>query len=165
MKQHFPVRNASCSVSGRMVPVRENGFSLVELLIVGALVGVLAAIAFPTIAGAMQQYTVISASQQVVSAIRAARVQAVGKNQVLQVHFEAGAGTYQVQDAADQPMGPLMSLPVGAQFVAAATDVEFDTSGRLVAAVAAPVTVVVGNGDAARNRTISVTRSGRVQLP
>jgi len=167
MKQHFPVRNASCSASGRMVPVRENGFSLVELLIVGALVGVLAAIAVPAIAGAVRQYAVTTASQQVVSAIRSARVQAVGRNQVLHVHFEAAAGTFQVMDNAVPPaaVGSLFSLPVGTQFVDADTDIEFDTSGRLSTPALAPITVVVGNGDDGLNRTITVTSSGRVQLP
>jgi prepilin-type N-terminal cleavage/methylation domain-containing protein len=144
---------------------RADGFTLIELMIVAALVAVMAGIAIPAIAGAMSQYTVISASQQVVSTIRSARVQAVGKNQILKVNFDPAAGTLQVQDAADQPIGPPTALPVGALFVAADTDVQFDTSGRLVAAIAAPVTVVVGNGDAARNRTITITRSGRVQLP
>jgi type IV fimbrial biogenesis protein FimT len=148
-----------------MEPAREHGFSLIELMIVAALIAVMAGIAIPAITGAMRQYNVISASQQVVSAIRAARVQAVGKNQVLDVDFNPAAGTYQVQDAADVAVGPVLTLPVGAVFVAAATDIRFDTSGRLDVALAAPVTIVVGNGDAANNRTITVTRSGRVQMP
>ena len=147
-----------------MEPAREDGFTLIELMIVAALVAVMAGIAVPVIAGAMRRYNVITASQQVVSAIRAARVQAVGKNQLLEVDFNPAAGTYQVQDA-DVGIGPVYTLPVGAVFVAAATDIQFDTSGRLDVAVPAPVTIVVGNGDAAHNRTITVTRSGRVQMP
>ena len=143
---------------------RENGFSLTELMIVGALVGVMAAIAVPAIGGAMQQYAVINASQQVASAIRAARVQAVGKNQLLHVHFDAEAETYQVLDAADMAVGSLFSLPEGTQFVDADTDIEFSTSGRLQNPGLAPITVVVGNGDDAQNRTITVTSSGRVEL-
>jgi hypothetical protein len=115
-------------------------------------------------AGALKQYAVISASQQVAGAIRTARVQSVSRNQPLQVHFDAEAGSYQVLDDAGAAVGSLLFLPQGAQFVDADTDIEFDTSGRLDPALA-PITVVVGNGDAENNRSITVTASGRVQLP
>src|ERR1044071_4386599 len=161
MKQHLAMRNTSCSGRSRMAAARENGFSLVELMIVGALMAVLAGIAVPSIAAAMKQYTVITASQQVVSTIRQARGQSVSGNQVLHVHFEPDARTYQILDAADAAVGPLMLLPQGAVFVDADVDVEFTTSGRIDPALA-PISIVVGDGDAANNRTISVTSSGRV---
>ena len=164
MKQHPQVRNTSCSGNDRMTS-RENGFSLTELMIVGALIAVMAAVAIPSIAGATRQYAVTTASQQVASAIRAARVQAVGRNQLLHVDFDAAAGTFQVQDAGDAAVGSLFTLPVGTQFVDADTDIEFSTSGRLSTPALAPITVVVGNGDANLNRTITVTASGRVLLP
>lgn len=164
IKQHLHMRNISCCGRGPMALRRESGFSLIELMVVGAVIGVLAAISVPAIAGAIKMYAVITASQQVASAIRSARVQAVGKNKVLHVHFEAAAGTFQVLDDANAPVGSLLSLPSGTLFVDADTDIEFDTSGRLDPALA-PISVVVGNGDAEHNRTLTVTTSGRVQLP
>ena len=163
MKQHLFMRNASCSANGRMVPARERGFSLVELMMVGAIAAVLAGVSVPSIAAAMKRYTVIQAGQQVVATIRAARTQAVGKNQILHVHIDVENRSYQILDAADMAVGPVIFLPTGAQFVGADTDIEFDTSGRLDPALA-PISIVVGDGDDANNRTITVTTSGRVTL-
>ena len=147
-----------------MRPAREHGFSLIELMMVVALVAVLAGVSVPPISAAMKRYTVITASQQVVGTIRKARGQAVSRNQTLHVHFDAEASSFQIQDSADTPIGPVMLLPTGAQFVDADTDIEFDTSGRLDPAVA-PVTVVVGDGNEGNNQTITITTSGRVVLP
>ena len=144
---------------------RENGFSLIELMIVSGIIAVLAGISVPSIAAAMKQYEVTQASQEVAAAIRSARVQAVGKNQQLHIHFEAEARSSQLLDAADMAVGSLLYLPSGTEFVDADTDVEFSTSGRLQNPALAPVTIVVGNGDESQNRTITVTSSGRVELP
>jgi prepilin-type N-terminal cleavage/methylation domain-containing protein len=146
-----------------MVPAREHGFSLVELMMVGAIAAVLAGVSIPSIAAAMKRYTVIQAGQQVVGTIRAARTQAVGTNQILHVHIDVEARSHQILDAADAAIGPAMLLPTGAQFVGADADIEFDTSGRLDPALA-PISIVVGDGDTANNRTITVTTSGRVTL-
>jgi Tfp pilus assembly protein FimT len=127
------------------------------------LVAVLAGISVPAVAAAMKRYSVITAGQEVVSVIRAARVQAVGKNQILRVHFEPDAGSYQIVDVDDESVGTTRFLPSGVSFVDADTDVEFDTSGRLDPGMA-PVTIVIGDGDEENNRTITVTTSGRVQL-
>lgn len=151
-----------------MSPARENGFSLIELMIVVALVAVLAGIAVPQMAGAMTRYALINASQQVVGTIRNARVQAVGKNRVARVRFNfPAAGQYQVIDSAGVALGSAQVLPNGVAFDAISGDVEFNTSGRAthVGGAAAPVTIVMSNGTAAQNRTITVSASGRVLLP
>jgi len=151
-----------------MARAREDGFSLIELMIVVALIATLAAITVPAVTGAMTRYALISASQQVVSTIRSARVQAVGKNRVARVRFNfPAAGQYQAVDSAGVALGSAQTLPNGAAFGAVSGDVEFNTSGRAthVGGGAAPVTVVVSNGTVAQNRTITISASGRVLLP
>jgi prepilin-type N-terminal cleavage/methylation domain-containing protein len=150
---------------GEMIRTRTDGFSLIELMIVAGLIGVLAGISAPQIAAGMRRYSLISASQQVVSTIRAARAQAVGKNVTLRVRFNhLAAGQYQILDSADAAVGSVQYLPDGADFGAVSGDLQFDTSGRVTPlAGVAPATIVVSNGD--ENRTITVSASGRVQLP
>ena len=147
---------------------RESGFSLIELLIVVGLVATLAGISVPAIAASMTRYSLISASQQVVSTVRSARVHALTRNQTMRVRFNHPVdGQYQVLDSADAEVGEPQLLPNGAAFGAVSGDVEFNSSGRAthVGGAAGPITVVVSNGDAAQNKTITISASGRVQLP
>ena len=151
-----------------MTPKREAGFSLIELLIVVGLVAVLAGITVPAVAASMTRYSLISTSQQVVSTIRSARVQAVARNRTLRVRFNHPVdGQYQVLDSADAEVGEAQLLPDGADFGDISGDVEFNASGRAthVGGGAAPVTIVVSNGDEAQDRTITISASGRVELP
>lgn len=150
-----------------MTRTRADGFSLVEIMIVVGLVAVLAGMSAPAISAGMKRYSLISASQQVVSTIRAARYQAVGKNQTLRVRFNhPAAGQYQVLDSADAAVGSIQYLPDGADFGAVSDDLQIDTSGRVTGVTGVPpVTIVVTNGDEDQNRTITVSASGRVQLP
>jgi type IV fimbrial biogenesis protein FimT len=146
---------------------RSDGFSLIELLVVTGLVAVMAGAAIPSITAGMRRYRLISASQQVVSTIRAARHQAVGRNAILRVRFDhPAAGQYQVLDAADAAIGNVQYLPQGANFSAVSGDIQITTSGRVTDLGGSPTTetIVVSNDDG-QTRTITVSASGRVQLP
>ena len=139
------------------------GFTFIELLIVVALVSVLAGISAPTVAAGMERYEIISAGQQIVSTIRAARLQAVSKNMILRVRFNFPAdGQYQIVDADDTAIGEVRSLDDDITFGADVADVEFTTSGRLNDV--APVSVAVTNGHEEFDRTVTVSTSGQVRL-
>ena len=143
-----------------MAPARDRGFSLIELLIVVGLVAVLGAMTAPVMAGAIKRYELITSSQQVVSTIRSARLQAVAKNMVLKVRFDFPEdGQYQVVDAADVAVGSVLTLGEDITF-GGFTDVQFTTAGR----IAAPVTITVTNGNVEQDGTINVSASGQVRL-
>ena len=136
-------------------------------MIVVLLISVLAGAFAPAITAGMRRYSLITASQQVVSTIRSARHQAVGRNAILRVRFNyPAAGQYQVLDAADAAVGDVQYLPEGADFGAVSGDLQIDTSGRMTNLAGNPTTttIVVSNDDG-QSRTITVSASGRVRLP
>jgi prepilin-type N-terminal cleavage/methylation domain-containing protein len=138
------------------------GFTLIEALVVMALISVLAGMTAPAVTAGMKRYEVISASQQVAGTIRSARYQAVGKNMILKVRFDyPDVGQFQVVDADDAAIGSVQYLDDDIQF-GDFTDLEFSTAGRLTSGVAA--SIVVTNGDADQDRTVVVSKNGQVEL-
>jgi prepilin-type N-terminal cleavage/methylation domain-containing protein len=136
------------------------GFTLIEILVVMALIAVLAGAAAPTVTTALELYNINSAGQQVASTIRAARFQAVARNGTLQVRFNyPAAGQYQVVDTALNAVGEVQRLPDGITF-GGFTNLQITNTGRM----AAVSNIVVTNGNAAQDRTIVVSTSGRIQL-
>lgn len=149
------------------------GFTLIEALIVVALVSVLAGVAAPLIAGGMARYNLTSAAQQVASTIRSARFQAVGRNARLRIVFNAAARQYsrEVWDPVDAAWEAVTlagnagaevgTLQNGISFAAGVpANIVFETDGR----TAAPTVITITNGDAADDRTITIGTSGRVTL-
>jgi Tfp pilus assembly protein FimT len=147
----------------------EAGFSLVELLVIAGLVAVMAGIAIPEITAGMRRFAVTSASQQVASAIRTARFQAVSQNRTMRVRFNCpAAGQYRIVevvngaadtagnrcDTAAYPYPPdqdpatvpnldssVMELGRGVQ-VTSVTDLQIDTAGRVSPLTGCPACAV-----------------------
>ena len=145
-----------------MVRTRTDGFSLVELMIVVGLIAVLGGMTVPQIVAGMRQYSVISASQQVVSTIRSARVQAVGRNSRVRVRFDEAAGEFQSEiwnGAAWVVLSGVNQLADGLSFDGP-VDILFETNGRMAGAA---VNFNVTNGEG-YDRTIAVSTSGQVRL-
>jgi prepilin-type N-terminal cleavage/methylation domain-containing protein len=77
-----------------------TGLSLIELMLVTALVAIISGISLPLVGAGMRRYAVIAAGQQVAGMLRSVRMQAVARNTTLNVHLDLARGTYQLVDEA-----------------------------------------------------------------
>ncbi|MEX2272362.1 MAG: prepilin-type N-terminal cleavage/methylation domain-containing protein [Vicinamibacterales bacterium] len=68
-----------------------HGFSLPEVLLVVALIGVIGGVALPQVIEALQRYRLFSAGREVAAQIRSARLAAVTTNRVMIVRFNCPA--------------------------------------------------------------------------
>src|SRR5262245_307030 len=102
------------------LPAPDRGFSLIELLVVVALIAVMAAVGLPNLVGYLRQAKVRGAMQQVAGEMQAARNKAIVKNTNAGVACAIiDADTYRFF-VADTPttLGPIRQLPQGVTFVA-----------------------------------------------
>ena len=101
----------------------ERGFSLVELLIVVAIVALMAGVALPGIAQYIRNYKIRGAAQEVTGELQAARSKAIMSNTNAGVSFvvvDADSYRFVQEDlTGDEAFGPLKDLPGGLTFVVA----------------------------------------------
>ena len=171
---------------------REDGFTLLDMLLVVGLVGIMAAIAVPPAATAVRRYQLRAATREVAAQIRAARLRAVTSNRTMRVRFNCPAagqfrvvevvGVAAVDGAADRCSltaypypspappaarpnhdGPVVALP-GQTGFGGFQDIDIAANGRVTPlAGGLPVTITVA--DNYENQNLTVSASGRVQLP
>jgi len=76
---------------------RKKGITLIELVVVIAIIAIGAVFLAPNIGAWIPYYRLRSASRDVVSALRTAQMKAISNNVTYQVSFTPGAGTYVLQ--------------------------------------------------------------------
>jgi prepilin-type N-terminal cleavage/methylation domain-containing protein len=80
---------------------RAGGFSLIELAVVVAIIGILAMMAFPTMTDAKLDRQAYDDAGQILGLVRTARTRAMGRGAATMVSFNAGGtrGTYRMLEA------------------------------------------------------------------
>jgi prepilin-type N-terminal cleavage/methylation domain-containing protein len=97
----------------------ERGFSMIEMLIVVALIAILVGVALPSIATYVRNFRMNGAEREVASELASARSRAISKNSQAGVSFmivDADSYRFIVEDGATT-LGPLHDLPTGVIFL------------------------------------------------
>src|SRR3990172_6011244 len=150
-----------------------RGFTLIELMIAMALIGILAAIGLPTLNESTTRNAVWTASEQVGSQIRQARLKAISRNTPFRIMFDCPvAGQFRVlivDGTIDDGDRCSQSLQHDSGVYAMPSNVSFgvvpalEVNGRRMYSIprgggALPLTITVQYGDThSRDLTVSLT--------
>ncbi|MGJ7502317.1 GspH/FimT family pseudopilin [Variovorax sp. ZT5P49] len=144
-------------------PQRQKGFTLIEMMVVVALVAILAALAMPSFTTMIANQRVTSATQELQTLFQFARAEGVYKRTQSTVtatgqKWEAKVGAQVLRDAT---LSDVVSVEPSSS-----GGVIFEVSGqaRPAAAGSTSYTVSVSATNATRVQCLSVTRAGLVRL-
>ncbi len=143
-----------------------RGFTLLELVIAVALVGVLSAVAVPSVQRQIALWRIGAAARQVVMDLKSARARAIAGGAAERVHFAVPGGTYQLErqrpGGSYAAIAPATRLPDGVRVVdCTATGDGIGFRPRGYAMTFGTVTLRNASGD---ERRVVVDIAGRMRV-
>ena len=147
-----------------MKTFNKTGFTLIELMIVVAILGIISAIAAPSFMNYMAQRRLNGAARMVMSDLMNARMLAVTLNRNVQVTFPTSAGASYTYDATVTAVTRNVQTGFGYHDVTVSgnNNPVFAPTGRLSGVTAC--TITLASAALTQQKTVSVSSAGRVAI-
>src|SRR5436309_8118825 len=94
----------------RRLKTTQNGFTLMELMIVLVLIGIMAAMVVPEMKGSFEDAVLRSSARKLVDVFSLTYSRAVSFNQLHRIRLDNSTGRYVVERQGDDPQGPEFEL-------------------------------------------------------
>lgn len=133
---------------------REAGFSLIEVSIVLAFAGIIAAMAVPSLIEMQNNYNNVFAAQQIATQMHFAKLKAISGNEALRVHFPSN-NSYQVELSDGTLLRGPYFLPKGISYNTVDSDSGVTFPGSYVTFQPDGAVPISGNGSIGRVKLIS----------
>ena len=151
------------------LPERNKGFTLMEMMIVIAVIGIVAAIAIPNFMSMLPGMGLNGAARQVMGDLMSARMKAVKENNNFRVHYLSNY-TYQIIDDDDNSGSAnggewtvtkdiRDNYPDGVRFYHSTNNVIFYPRGN-----ASPATLYLETSDGSEKKAVIVNITGRTKI-
>jgi len=142
----------------------KTGFTLIELMIVIAIMGILSAIAVPNFMHYMAERRLNGAARMVMSDLMNARTLAVTQNRNVQVAFQTSASTYYTYDALGTAATRNIQTGFGYRDVTVSgnNNPTFAPTGRLSGITACTITLT--SAALTQQKEVKVSSAGRVAI-
>ena len=156
----------------------ESGFTLFELLVVVALIAILSAIAIPTMSSSTERNAVWTASEQLGSQVRQARLKAITRNTPFRIVFDCpAAGQYRVlivdgtiddDDRCDQTLehdSGAYTMPLNVTYTADLPALQVNGRGQysLIGGGVLPLRITVQYGTT-HSRDLTISATGQISF-
>ncbi len=141
-----------------MKGIRQNGFSMLDVLIAGALLAVLLSLAAPSVQSSMLNYRLVSAAETVAAELNTARVLAVSRGTSYRIDFSTSRNSIQITDLSDPDNPTRIEKPLGdSLYLISVPDQPIVFSSR---GMARGGTVVFAN-NVGKRMAVEITSSGK----